>query len=45
MKKIDKVLKQLSDLYDFNRKIRSFELRKKEKANQAIQRTALARRR
>jgi len=39
MKKIDKVLKQLSDLYDFNRKIRSFVLRKKEKANQSLKPT------
>ena len=40
MKKIDKVLKQLSDLYDFNRKIRGFELRKKEKANQSLKPTS-----
>ena len=33
MKKIDRVLKQLSDLYEFNRKISAYELRKKEKAN------------
>jgi len=39
MKKIDNVLKQLSDLYDFSRKIRTFKLRKKKKANQSLKPT------
>ena len=29
MKKIDKVLKNLSELYEFNRKIKTFELKKR----------------
>jgi hypothetical protein len=33
MKKIDRVIKKLSDLYEFNRKIKVYELGKKEKAN------------
>jgi hypothetical protein len=32
MKKIDRVIKKLSDLYEFNRKIKAYELGKKEKA-------------
>jgi hypothetical protein len=32
MTKIDKVLKKLSDLYEFNRKIKGYVLRKKAKA-------------
>jgi len=38
MKKIDRILKQLSDLYEFNRKIRAYELRKKEKVNRSLKR-------
>jgi hypothetical protein len=34
MKKINKVLKQLSDLYEFNRKIESYVLKKKEVASE-----------
>jgi len=37
MKKIDKVLKKLSDLYEFNRKIKTYVL--KEKANKPMQPT------
>lgn len=33
MKKIDRVIKKLSDLYEFNRKIKTYALRKKERAN------------
>lgn len=29
MKKIDKILKKLSDLYEFNRKIKAYEFKKK----------------
>jgi hypothetical protein len=32
MKKIDKVLKQLDDLYEFNRRIRRYEVKKKKAA-------------
>jgi len=32
MTRIDKVLKKLSDLYEFNRKIKAYELREKQKA-------------
>jgi hypothetical protein len=35
MTRIDRVLKQLSDLYEFNRKIRTYELREKEKGNKS----------
>jgi len=35
MTKIDKVLRKLSDLYEFNRKIRTYELREKEKTNKS----------
>lgn len=33
MKKINKVLKQLSDLYEFNRRIKGYALKKREAAN------------
>lgn len=39
MTKIDSVLKKLCDLYEFNRKIKGYVLRKKKKANKAIQPT------
>jgi hypothetical protein len=38
MKKIDRVLKQLSDLYECNRKIRAYQLRKKERVNNSVKR-------
>jgi len=44
MKRIDRVLKQLSDLYEFNRKIRAFELRRREKANKLLKPTGNPRR-
>jgi hypothetical protein len=39
MTKIERVLKKLSDLYEFNRKIKDYALKKKEKANKSIQPT------
>ena len=33
MKKIDRVIKKLGDLYEFNRKIKAYVLVKKERAN------------
>jgi hypothetical protein len=33
MKKIDKKLKQLSDLYEFNRRLKKYRLKSKETAN------------
>jgi len=33
MKKIDRILKQLSDLYEFNRRIKGYALKKREAAN------------
>jgi len=38
MTKIDKVLKKLSELYEFNRKIKAFQL--KERANKSLKRGA-----
>jgi len=35
MKKIDRVLKKLSELYDFNRKLKAYKL--KEKANKRFE--------
>jgi len=32
MKKIDKIIKELSDLYEFNRKIKAFEMNEKRTA-------------
>jgi len=37
MTKIDKVLKRLSDLYEFNRKIKGYVLKKRERANKPVQ--------
>ena len=37
MTKIDKVLKGLSDLYEFNRKIKGHLLKKKKRENKPIQ--------
>ncbi len=39
MTKIEKVLKKLSDLYEFHRKIRGYAVKKKERANKPIQPT------
>jgi hypothetical protein len=39
MTKIDKVLKKLSELYEFNRKLKGYVLRRKERANKPIQPT------
>jgi hypothetical protein len=33
MKKIDKMLKQFSDLYEFNRRLKRYELKKKKTAD------------
>jgi hypothetical protein len=44
MKKIDRVIKKLSDLYEFNRKIKTYELGKKEKANKSLKPTDSPRR-
>ena len=38
MTRIDKVLKKLSDLYEFNRKIKAYELKKK--ANKSLKEDA-----
>jgi hypothetical protein len=43
MTKIDKVLKRLSDLYEFNRKIKGYVLKKRKRADKAIQPTRNAR--
>jgi hypothetical protein len=39
MTKIEKVLRKLSELYEFNRKIKSYTLKKKEKASKPFQPT------
>ena len=44
MKKIDRVIKKLSDLYEFNRKIKAYVLVKKEKANKPLKPTDSPRR-
>ncbi len=44
MKKIDRVIKKLSDLYEFNRKIKTYELVKKERANKSLKPTDIPRR-
>jgi hypothetical protein len=36
MKRIDSILKKLSDLYEFNRKLKAFQLKKK--TNKSLQR-------
>jgi hypothetical protein len=38
MKKVDKILKQLSDLYEFNRRIKGYKLKKKESADERWER-------
>ncbi len=43
MTKIDSVLKKLSDLYEFNRKITAYKLKKKEKADKSLKPTSHAR--
>jgi len=43
MTKIDRVLKKLSELYDFNRKLRAYKL--KEKANKSLKEDAAKSRR
>jgi len=40
MKKIDKVLKQLSELYELNRRIKRHEVKKKETAKKPIRKDA-----
>jgi hypothetical protein len=39
MTRIDRILKKLGELYEFNRKIKSYALKKEEKANKPIQPT------
>jgi len=36
MKKIEKVFSQLSQLYEFNRKLKTYRLKKENKANQIV---------
>jgi hypothetical protein len=36
MTRIDRILKKLSDLYEFNRKIKAYELKEKEGAKKAL---------
>jgi hypothetical protein len=43
MTKIDKVLKKLSELYEFNRKLKGYVVKRKEKAGRPIQPTRNAR--
>jgi hypothetical protein len=40
MTKIDRLLKKLSDLYEFNRKIKAYKLRAKEGANKSLKEDA-----
>jgi hypothetical protein len=44
MKKINRVLKELSDLYEFNRRIKGYELKKKEAAKKRLEKEAADRR-
>ncbi|MBI4763421.1 MAG: hypothetical protein HY787_02290 [Deltaproteobacteria bacterium] len=44
MTRIDRVLKRLSDLYEFNRKIKAYQLKKKERANKSLKPTSNPRR-
>ena len=44
MTKIDKALQKLSDLYEFNRKIKAYELREKETAKRSLKPTGNPRR-
>jgi hypothetical protein len=39
MTRIDKVLKKLSDRYEFNRKIKAYGLREKQRANMSLKPT------
>jgi hypothetical protein len=43
MTRFDKVIKKLSDLYEFNRKIKGYTLKKKEKAIKPIRPTRIHR--
>ena len=43
MTKIERVLKKLSDLYEFNRKIKGYALKKKEKAKKSLRPTGTPR--
>jgi hypothetical protein len=40
MKRIDKVLKKLSELYEFNRRIKAYQLREKGRANKSLKEDA-----
>ncbi|MDQ1333227.1 MAG: hypothetical protein QG552_177 [Thermodesulfobacteriota bacterium] len=40
MTKIDRVLKKISDLYEFNRKLKAYELKEKERANKSLKEDA-----
>lgn len=40
MTRIDKVLKKLSDLYEFNRKIKAYQFREKRRANMPLKEEA-----
>ncbi|MDZ7597295.1 MAG: hypothetical protein U5J82_03145 [Desulfobacterales bacterium] len=40
MTRIDKVLKKLSDLYEFNRKIKAYQFREKRRANKSLKEEA-----
>jgi hypothetical protein len=44
MKKINRILKQISDLYEFNRRIKGYKLRKKEAVGKQLEREQAARR-
>ncbi len=44
MKKFDKILKQLSYLYEFNRRIKEYELKKKEPADKRLEKGTADRR-
>jgi len=44
MKKIDRILKQLSDLYEFNRRIKGYTLKKEEEANKRLKKDPANRR-
>ncbi len=43
MKKFDKILKQLSDLYEFNQRIKGYELKKNEATDKWVDKDASAR--
>jgi hypothetical protein len=45
MTRIDRVLKKLSDLYEFNRKIKAYQLREKRRANKSLKEDAAKHRR